>query len=176
MILTSIVGTIGAILIGVPLGLFTAVFICYLAPKKLEKVLVSAVELLAGIPSVIFGLVGMIVLSPFIANTFDIPSGATLLTSMLVLAVMILPTIVSVTTTSLRAVPQEYYDGSLALGATPVTSIFKMNTVSYTHLDVYKRQALPPGRSWRRSAAPACRKERCCTLLRCRKHPDCRNL
>ena len=127
MILTSIVGTIGAILIGVPLGLFTAVFICYLAPKKLEKVLVSAVELLAGIPSVIFGLVGMIVLSPFNANTFDIPSGATLLTSMLVLAVMILPTIVSVTTTSLRAVPQEYYDGSLALGATPVTSIFKMN-------------------------------------------------
>ncbi len=127
MILTSIVGTIGAILIGVPLGLFTAVFICYLAPKKLEKVLVSAVELLAGIPSAIFGLVGMIVLSPFIANTFDIPSGATLLTSMLVLAVMILPTIVSVTITSLRAVPQEYYDGSLALGATPVTSIFKMN-------------------------------------------------
>lgn len=127
MILTSIVGTIGAILVGVPLGLFTAVFICYLTPKKLGKLLVSAVELLAGIPSVIFGLVGMIVLSPFIANTFGIPSGATLLTSMLVLAVMILPTIVSVTITSLRAVPQEYYDGSLALGATPVTSIFKMN-------------------------------------------------
>ncbi len=127
MILTSIVGTLGAILIGVPLGLFTAVFICYLTPKKLGKLLVSAVELLAGIPSVIFGLVGMIVLSPFIANVFKIPSGATLLTSMLVLAVMILPTIVSVTITSLKAVPQEYYDGSLALGATPVTSIFKMN-------------------------------------------------
>ncbi len=127
MILTSIVGTMGAILIGVPLGLFTAVFICYLTPKKLGKLLVSAVELLAGIPSVIFGLVGMIVLSPFIANVFKIPSGATLLTSMLVLAVMILPTIVSVTITSLKAVPQEYYDGSLALGATPVTSIFKMN-------------------------------------------------
>ena len=127
MILTSIIGTAGAILIGVPLGLFTAVFICYLTPKKLGKLLVSAVELLAGIPSVIFGLVGMIVLSPFIANVFKIPSGATLLTSMLVLAVMILPTIVSVTITSLKAVPQEYYDGSLALGATPVTSIFKMN-------------------------------------------------
>lgn len=127
MILTSIVGTLGAILIGVPLGLFTAVFICYLTPKKLGKLLVSAVELLAGIPSVIFGLVGMIVLAPFIANVFKIPSGATLLTAMLVLAVMILPTIVSVTITSLKAVPQEYYDGSLALGATPVTSIFKMN-------------------------------------------------
>lgn len=127
MILTSILGTMGAILIGVPLGIFTAVFICYLAPKKLEKLLVSAVELLAGIPSVIFGLVGMIVLAPFIAKLFKLPSGATLLTSILVLAVMILPTIVSVTVTSLRAVPPEYYEGSLALGATPVTSIFKMN-------------------------------------------------
>lgn len=127
MILTSILGTMGAILIGVPLGIFTAVFICYLAPKKLEKLLVSAVELLAGIPSVIFGLVGMILLSPFIAKLFRLPSGATLLTSILVLAVMILPTIVSVTVTSLRAAPPEYYEGSLALGATPVTSIFKMN-------------------------------------------------
>ena len=127
MILTSIAGTFGAIFIGVPLGVLTAVFICYLAPKKLEKILVAAVELLAGIPSVIFGLVGMIVLSPFIANLFHLPSGATLLTSILVLSVMILPTIVSVTVTSLRAVPPEYYEGSLALGATPVTSIFKMN-------------------------------------------------
>ena len=92
MILTSIAGTFGAIFIGVPLGVLTAVFICYLAPKKLEKILVAAVELLAGIPSVIFGLVGMIVLSPFIANLFHLPSGATLLTSILVLSVMILPT------------------------------------------------------------------------------------
>ena len=127
MILASIVGMLGAILIGVPVGVLTAVFLAELAPRRLAALVRPAVELLAGIPSVIFGLVGMIVLSPFIANTFDIPSGATLLTSMQVLAVMILPTIVSVTITSLRAVPQEYYDGSLALGATPVTSIFKMN-------------------------------------------------
>lgn len=127
MILTSITGTLGAVLIGTPLGLFTAVFICYLAPKKIRTVLTAAVELLAGIPSVIYGLVGITVISPMVANVFDIPSGATLFTAILVLSVMILPTIVSVTVTSLRAVPQEYSDGSLALGATDTTTIFKMN-------------------------------------------------
>lgn len=127
MILTTIVGTFGAILVGAPLGLFTAVFICYLAPKKAQTFLTSAVELLAGIPSVIYGLVGITVLSPLVAKTFDLPSGASLFTSIVVLAIMILPTIVSVSITSLRAVPQEYYDGSLALGATSMTSIFKMN-------------------------------------------------
>ena len=127
MILTTILGTFGAIVVGAPLGLFTAVFICYLAPKKAQAFLTSAVELLAGIPSVIYGLVGITVLSPLVAKTFDLPSGASLFTSIIVLAIMILPTIVSVTITSLRAVPQEYYDGSLALGATSMTSIFKMN-------------------------------------------------
>ena len=127
MILTTILGTFGAIVVGAPLGLFTAVFICYLAPKKSQAFLTSAVELLAGIPSVIYGLVGITVLSPLVAKTFDLPSGASLFTSIIVLAIMILPTIVSVTITSLRAVPQEYYDGSLALGATSMTSIFKMN-------------------------------------------------
>ena len=127
MILTTILGTFGAIVVGAPLGLFTAVFICYLAPKKAQAFLTSAVELLADIPSVISGLVGITVLSPLVAKTFDLPSGASLFTSIIVLAIMILPTIVSVTITSLRAVPQEYYDGSLALGATSMTSIFKMN-------------------------------------------------
>ena len=127
MILTSITGTLGAVLIGTPLGLLTAVFICYLAPKKIRTVLTAAVELLAGIPSVIYGLVGITVISPMVANVFDIPSGATLFTAILVLSVMILPTIVSVSVTSLRAVPSEYSDGSLALGATDVTTIFKMN-------------------------------------------------
>lgn len=127
MILTTITGTLGAILVGTPLGLFTAAFICYLAPKKLRTVLTAAVELLAGIPSVIYGLVGITVISPLVANLFDLPSGATLFTAIIVLSVMILPTIVSVSVTSLKAVPQEYSDGSLALGATNVTTIFKMN-------------------------------------------------
>ena len=126
MILTTILGTFGAIVVGAPLGLFTAVFICYLAPKKSQAFLTSAVELLAGIPSVIYGLVGITVLSPLVAKTFDLPSGASLFTSIIVLAIMILPTIVSVTITSLRAVPQEYYDGSLALGAPSIKSIFKI--------------------------------------------------
>ena len=127
MILTSILGTLGAVIVGVPLGVLTAVFICYLAPKRTQTFLTSAVELLAGIPSVIYGLVGVTLLSPFVAGVFDLPSGASLFTSIVVLAIMILPTIVSVTITSLRAVPQEYYDGSLALGATSMTSIFKIN-------------------------------------------------
>ena len=127
MILTSILGTLGAVIVGVPLGVLTAVFICYLAPKRTQTFLTSAVELLAGIPSVIYGLVGVTLLSPFVAGVFDLPSGASLFTSIVVLAIMILPTIVCVTITSLRAVPQEYYDGSLALGATSMTSIFKMN-------------------------------------------------
>ena len=127
MILTSILGTLGAVIVGVPLGVLTAVFICYLAPKRTQTFLTSAVELLAGIPSVIYGLVGVTLLSPFVAGVFDLPSGASLFTSIVVLAIMILPTIVSVTITSLRAVPQEYYVGSLALGATSMTSIFKMN-------------------------------------------------
>lgn len=127
MILCSIVGTLGAMLIGVPLGILTAVFICYMAPKKAAPFLTSAVELLAGIPSVVFGLVGMIVLVPAVSKLFKLSSGSTLFTAILVLAVMILPTIVSVTITSLKAVPEEYSHGSLALGGTDTTTIFKMN-------------------------------------------------
>ena len=127
MILTTIAGTFGAIIIGAPLGVLTAVFICYLVPKRVQNFCTAAVELLAGIPSVIYGLVGITLLSPLVARIFDLPSGASLFTSVIVLAVMILPTIVSVSITSLKAVPQEYYDGSLALGATTMTSIFKMN-------------------------------------------------
>ena len=127
MILGSIVGTLGSVLIGVPLGVLTAVFICYMAPKKLEPLLTSAVELLAGIPSVVFGLVGAIVLVPLVGKLFHLSSGSTLLSAILVLSVMILPTIVSVTITSLKAVPEEYTHGSLALGGTDTTTIFKMN-------------------------------------------------
>lgn len=127
MILASVIGTLGASAIGVPVGVLTAVFICYMAPRRLLPFLTATVELLAGIPSVVFGLVGMILLSPMIARIFDLSSGATLLTAILVLAVMILPTIVSVTITSLRAVPEEYVHGSLALGGTETTTIFKMN-------------------------------------------------
>ena len=127
MILASVIGTLGASAIGVPVGVLTAVFICYMAPRRLLPFLTATVELLAGIPSVVYGLVGMILLSPMIARIFDLSSGATLLTAILVLAVMILPTIVSVTITSLRAVPEEYVHGSLALGGTETTTIFKMN-------------------------------------------------
>ncbi|MEG2597106.1 MAG: phosphate ABC transporter permease subunit PstC [Oscillospiraceae bacterium] len=127
MILSSIFGTFGAILIGVPLGVLTAVFICYMAPKKGSSFLTAVIELLAGIPSVVFGLVGMIILVPTVAKIFNLSSGANLLSAILILAVMILPTIVSVTLTSLRAVPPEYSEGSLALGGTETTTIFKMN-------------------------------------------------
>ena len=127
MILASVIGTLGASAIRGPGGVLTPVVICYMAPRRLLPFLTATVELLAGIPSVVFGLVGMILLSPMIARIFDLSSGATLLTAILVLAVMILPTIVSVTITSLRAVPEEYVHGSLALGGTETTTIFKMN-------------------------------------------------
>jgi phosphate transport system permease protein len=127
LILSSICGTAGAVLIGVPLGVFCAVFIQYFAPKRLSKLLTAAIELLAGIPSVVFGLVGMLVVVPTVAKIFRLASGANLLSAILILSIMILPTIVSITMTSLKAVPEEYSNGSLALGATQVMTIFKMN-------------------------------------------------
>ena len=117
-ILTSIYGTAGAILIGVPVGLLTAVFLARVAPPRLAAVIRTAVQLLAGIPSVVYGLVGMIVLVPAIQKTFSLSSGACLLAAILVLAVMILPSIINVSETALRAVPHEYEEASLALGAT----------------------------------------------------------
>ena len=119
-ILTSVYGTAGAIVLGVPLGLLTAIFIAKIAPPRIASVISSAVGLLAGIPSVVYGLVGMTVLVPGIQSAFGLSSGACLLAAILVLAVMILPYIVSVSETALRAVPPEYEEASLALGATRI--------------------------------------------------------
>ena len=126
-ILTSIYGTAGAVVIGVPLGIMTAVFLAKVAPKKVAAVIHTAVELLAGIPSVVYGLVGMVVLVPAIQKTFHLASGACLLAAILVLAVMILPYIVNVSETALRAVPKEYEEASLALGATKTETYFRVS-------------------------------------------------
>lgn len=126
-ILTSIYGTAGAILLGVPIGFLTAVYLAKLAPKKIKSVVESAVKLLAGIPSVVYGLVGMLVLVPTVKNIFKIPDGASLFSAIIVLAIMILPSIISVSVTALEAVPKEYEDASLALGATPIETYFKVS-------------------------------------------------
>ena len=126
-ILTSIYGTAGAILIGVPIGFFSAVYLSQVASKRVRNVVESAVNLLAGIPSVVYGLVGMLVLVPAIREIFNIPDGASLLAAIVVLAVMILPSIIKVSITALDAVPKEYEDASLALGATPTETYFKVS-------------------------------------------------
>ena len=126
-ILTSVYGTAGAILIGVPIGFFTAVFLSKVANKRVRSVIESAVNLLAGIPSVVYGLVGMLVLVPGIREIFNVPDGASLLAAIIVLAIMILPNIIKVSVTSLDAVPKEYEDASLALGATPTETFFRVS-------------------------------------------------
>ena len=126
-ILTSVYGTAGAILFGVPVGFFTAVYLAKLAPAKVKSVVESAVSLLAGIPSVVYGMVGMLVLVPGIRRLFHVPDGASLLSAIVVLSVMILPSIIKVSVTALEAVPQEYEDASLALGATPVETWFRVS-------------------------------------------------
>ena len=127
MILGSIYVTAGAILVGVPIGLLTAVFLSKAADPKLRTVVVTAIELLSGIPSVVFGLLGMQVLVPAVASTFGKASGACLLSAIVVLSIMILPSIVSVSVTALNAVPPEYEQGSLALGATDTETWFKIS-------------------------------------------------
>ncbi len=126
-ILTSVYGTAGAILIGVPIGFLTAVFLAKAASPRLRAVVEEAVSLLAGIPSVVYGLVGMLVLVPGIRKIFGLPDGASLLAAIIVLAVMILPSIIKVSMTALEAVPPEYEDASLALGATPVETWFRVS-------------------------------------------------
>ena len=126
-ILTSVYGTAGAILIGVPIGFFTAVYLSKVANTKVRAVIEAAVNLLAGIPSVVYGLVGMLVLVPAIREIFNVPDGASLLAAIIVLAIMILPNIIKVSTTALDAVPKEYEDASLALGATPTETFFKVS-------------------------------------------------
>lgn len=126
-ILTSVYGTSGAIIIGVPIGFMTAVYLAKLAPKQIKHIMESAVSLLAGIPSVVYGFVGMIVLVPAVRKLFHLPDGASLFTAIIVLAVMILPSIIKVSITALEAVPKEYEDASLALGATPVETYFRVS-------------------------------------------------
>ena len=126
-ILTSIYGTIGAIIIGVPIGILTAIYLSKMASEKVKSIVGSAVSLLAGIPSVVYGLVGMIVLVPFVRNTFNVPDGASLFSAIIVLAIMILPSIIKMSITALDAVPKEYEDASLALGATPIETYFKVS-------------------------------------------------
>lgn len=126
-ILTSVYGTAGAIILGVPIGFMTAVYLSKMAPKKVRAVIETAVSLLAGIPSVVYGLVGMMVLVPTIRKVFHVPDGASLFAAIIVLAVMILPSIIKVSLNALDAVPPEYEQASLALGATDVETYFKVS-------------------------------------------------
>ncbi len=126
-LLTSVYGTAGALLLGVPVGLMTAIFLAKAAPPRLAAVIRTAVQLLAGIPSVVYGLVGMIVLVPAIRRAFGLGSGACLLAAILVLTVMVLPSIINVAETALQAVPREYEEASLALGATETETYFRVS-------------------------------------------------
>ena len=126
-ILTSIYGTAGAIILGVPIGFLTAVYLAKLAPGRVKAILGQAVSMLAGIPSVVYGLVGMMVLVPGIRTLFRVPDGAGLLAAIVVLAIMILPSIIKMSVTALEAVPKEYEDASLALGATPEETWFRVS-------------------------------------------------
>lgn len=126
-LLTSVSGMAGAMVIGVPVGFFTAVYLAKAAPKGIKAAMEHIVSLLAGIPSVVYGLVGMLVLVPWVRTAFRIPDGSGLLAAILVLAVMILPSIIKVSVTALEAVPKEYEDASLALGATPAETWFKVS-------------------------------------------------
>ena len=126
-ILTSVYGTAGAIVLGVSVGFLAAVYLAKMAPPAVAAAMRSAVSMLAGIPSVVYGLVGMMVLVPGVRRLFHVPDGASLLAAIIVLAVMILPSIIKVSVTALEAVPKEYEDASLALGATPVETYFRVS-------------------------------------------------
>ena len=126
-ILTSVYGTAGAVVIGVPIGFFTAVYLAKAAPKGVKRITEEAVSLLAGIPSVVYGLVGMLVLVPGIRKIFNVPDGASLLAAIIVLAIMILPSIIKVSVTALEAVPPEYESASFALGATKTETWFRVS-------------------------------------------------
>ncbi|MDZ7543095.1 phosphate ABC transporter permease subunit PstC, partial [Clostridium perfringens] len=121
-----IFGTLGSLIIGVPVGILTAIFIAEIAPKRVGKIISASVELLAGIPSVLYGVFGLAVIVPWIMNTFNLPKGQSLLAVIIVLSVMMLPTIVTVSETAIRAVPKHYKEGSLALGASHIETTFKV--------------------------------------------------
>lgn len=124
MIVASVYVTAGAIVIGVPIGILTAVYLAKFCPKPLYKVLKPATELLAGIPSIVYGFFGLMVIVPFIRDNFG-GNGSSWLAASIVLGIMILPTIIGVSESALRAVPESYYEGALALGATKERSVFK---------------------------------------------------
>jgi phosphate transport system permease protein len=126
MIVASLYATIGAIVIGVPIGLFTAIFLAEIAPKKVAKIVSPAVQLLAGIPSVLFGVFGLAIIVPFLQQNLSLARGQSLLAVILVLAIMMLPTVVTVAETAIRAVPKSYREGSLALGVSQIGTIFKV--------------------------------------------------
>lgn len=126
MVLASIFGTLGSLVLGVPIGILTAIFIAEIAPKRIGKIISGAVELLAGIPSVLYGVFGLAVIVPWIMNTFNLPKGQSLLAIIIVLSIMMLPTIVTVSETAIRAVPKSYKEGSLGLGASHIETTFKV--------------------------------------------------
>ncbi|QCS54552.1 phosphate ABC transporter permease subunit PstC [Priestia flexa] len=126
MIVASVFATIGALIIGVPIALFTAIFLAEIAPKSLAKIVSPAVQLLAGIPSVLYGVFGLAVIVPFLQNNLGLARGQSLLAVILVLAIMMLPTVVTVSETAIRAVPKTYREGSLALGVSKIGTIFKV--------------------------------------------------
>lgn len=126
MIVASLGATIGALLIGVPVGILTAIFIAEIAPKRISKIMSGAVELLAGIPSVLYGVFGLAIIVPTIQDIFNLPKGQSLLAVIIVLAIMMLPTVITVSETAIRAVPNAYKEGSLALGASKTETIFKV--------------------------------------------------
>lgn len=145
-ILSSVYGTAGAVIIGVPIGLLCAVFLAKMAPPKIAAAVRSAVDLLSGIPSVVYGLVGMIIIVPAVREIFSLPDGANLFSAIIVLAVMILPSVISVSETSIRAVPHEYEEASLALGATKTETVFKI-TVPAAKSGIITAVVLGIGRS-----------------------------
>ena len=124
MIIGSIYITAGAMIVGVPTGLFTAIFLAKFCPKKLYKILKSGVELMAGIPSVVYGFFGLMVIVPIMQSTFG-GSGKGILTASVLLGIMILPTIISVSESNIKAVPESYYEGALALGDTHEGAVFR---------------------------------------------------
>ncbi len=126
MIVASVVSTFGAVLVGVPIGILTAIFIAEIAPKRVADIIRPAVELLAGIPSVVYGFFGLVIIVPLIQDVFQVPAGNTILAGIIVLGVMILPTVITVSETSIRAVPATYKEGSLALGASKIFTIFRI--------------------------------------------------
>ena len=129
-ILTSIYGTCGAIVIGVPIGFMCAIYLSKIANVKVKKIVSNCISMLAGIPSVVYGLVGMLILVPYIRKIFNIPDGSSLFAAIIVLAIMILPSIIKVSITALDAVPKEYEDASLALGASEIETYFKVSVVA----------------------------------------------